>query len=213
VNVPSDRMDVVEGKVFFQGRLQRACVGVDEGRIVTIKKVLNGEEHYDFGDRLVLPGAVDPHVHFREPGFTNKEDFSSGSLSALFGGVTCVLDMPNTAPSVVDIDALREKRERLVGRSWVDYGLFAGIAPGTKVGTMTSCHAYKVFLGSSTESVLIKDDRDLGRALNAVADTGKVVSVHAEEDSMLMRGEERSLRDHEGARPRQAEMRAVERLL
>ena len=83
-------MDVVEGKLFYQGRLQRACVGIEDGRIVSVRKVLRGDEHFDFGDRLVLPGAVDPHVHFRDPGLTGKEDFSSGSLSALHGGVTCV---------------------------------------------------------------------------------------------------------------------------
>lgn len=206
-------MDVVEGKAFFQGKLQKACIGIEEGRIVAVKKVLEGEEYHDFGDRLILPGAVDPHVHFRDPGMTHKEDFSSGSLSALFGGVTCVLDMPNTVPPVTDADALREKRERIAGRSWVDYGLFAGIAPGTKVDSMSACHAYKIFLGSSTQSVLIKEDRDLSKALKAVAGTGKVISVHAEEDGMLKRMDERSLRDHEECRPRQAELRAIERLL
>jgi dihydroorotase len=206
-------MDVVEGKVFFQGKLQKACVGIEDGRIIAVKKVLKGEEHHDFGERLILPGAVDPHVHFRDPGMTHKEDFSSGSLSALFGGVTCVLDMPNTIPPVTDADALREKRERVAGRSWVDYGLFAGIAPGSKVETMSACHAYKIFLGSSTQSVLIREERDLSKAMKAVASTGKVVSVHAEQDDMLTRMDERSLRDHEDCRPRQAELKAIERLL
>ncbi len=212
-DVHSDRMDVVEGKVFFQGKLQKACVGIEDGRIIAVKKVLKGEEHHDFGERLILPGAVDPHVHFRDPGMTHKEDFSSGSLSALFGGVTCVLDMPNTIPPVTDADALREKRERVAGRSWVDYGLFAGIAPGSKVETMSACHAYKIFLGSSTQSVLIREERDLSKAMKAVASTGKVVSVHAEQDDMLTRMDERSLRDHEDCRPRQAELKAIERLL
>jgi dihydroorotase len=206
-------MDVIEGKVLFQGRLQKACVGVEEGRIVSVKKALSGEDHYNFGDKLILPGAVDPHVHFRDPGLTNKEDFSTGSLSALFGGVTCVLDMPNTVPPVTDASALEDKRQRLVGRSWVDYGLFAGISPKTKVPNLASCQAFKIFLGSSTQSVLIREEADLEMAMSAVAATGKMVSVHAEEDGMLARMDERSLRDHEECRPRQAEMRAVERLL
>ncbi|OPX65813.1 MAG: dihydroorotase [Methanomassiliicoccales archaeon PtaB.Bin215] len=192
-------MDVVEGKLFYQGRLQKACVGIEEGRIVSVRKVLRGDEHFDFGDRLVLPGAVDPHVHFRDPGLTAKEDFSSGSLSALHGGVTCVLDMPNTVPPVIDLSALKEKREAVSGRSWVDYGIIAGIA-------------HKIFLGSSTQSVLLREERDLARALDAVGKTGRPVSVHAEEDAMLLRREERSLRDHEECRPRQAELAAIERL-
>lgn len=205
-------MDVVEGKLFYQGRLQKACVGIEEGRIVSVKKVLRGEEHFDFGDRLVLPGAVDPHVHFRDPGLTAKEDFSSGSLSALHGGVTCVLDMPNTVPPVIDLSALKEKREAVSGRSWVDYGIIAGIAPDTDVGSLGRCVGYKIFLGSSTQSVLLREERDLARALDAVGKTGRPVSVHAEEDAMLLRREERSLRDHEECRPRQAELAAIERL-
>jgi len=206
-------MDVVEGKLFFQGRLHKACVGIEEGRIAAVKKVLKGDEHYDFGDRLILPGAVDPHVHFRDPGSTHKEDFSSGSLSALHGGVTCVLDMPNTQPPIVDVEALREKRERVRGRSWVDYGLYAGIAPGTDVASLSTCRAYKVFMGSSTQSVLLHGDEELARAMDAVGRTGKVVSVHAEDEGMLVRMDERSLRDHEACRPRQAETGAIERLL
>jgi dihydroorotase (multifunctional complex type) len=73
----------------------------------------------------VLPGAVDTHVHFRDPGDTEKEDFSTGSLAAAFGGVTTVVDMPNTGHVVVTPDDFREKRDYLAGRSWVDFGLHA----------------------------------------------------------------------------------------
>ena len=205
-------MDVVEGKLFFQGRLQRACVGIEDGRILSVRKVLKGDEHFDFGDRLVLPGAVDPHVHFRDPGLTRKEDFSSGSLSALHGGVTCVLDMPNTVPPVVDKASLKEKREVVSGRSWIDFGLIAGIAPGTDVPSLGPCVAYKIFLGSSTQSVLLNEERDLARGLAAAGIAGRPVSVHAEEDSLLLRRDEGSLRDHEECRPRQAELAAIERL-
>jgi len=205
-------MDVVEGKLFYQGRLQKACIGIEEGRIVSVRKVLKGDEHFDFGDRLVLPGAVDPHVHFRDPGLTGKEDFSSGSLSALYGGVTCVLDMPNTVPPVVDKASLKEKREVVTGRSWIDYGIIAGISPSTDVASFGACVGYKIFLGSSTQSVLLKEESDLARGLTAVGTTGRPVSVHAEEDAMLLRRDERSLRDHEECRPRQAELAAIDRL-
>ncbi|MBN1109484.1 MAG: dihydroorotase [Methanomassiliicoccales archaeon] len=206
-------MDVVEGRLFLEGRLQKACVGIEEGRIVKVKKVLRGEEHHDFGEMLVLPGAVDPHVHFRDPGQTHKEDFSSGSLSALFGGVTCVLDMPNTLPPVIDAQTLEEKRLVVAGRSWVDYGLFAGLAPRTKIESMSACHAFKVFLGSSTHSVLLQGDDELKRVMREVGATGKVVSVHAEEERLLRRMDEHSLRDHEESRPREAELEAIKRLL
>ena len=65
-------MDVVGGQVFFQGRLQKACVGIEEGRIVKVKKVLQGEEHHDFGDLLVLPGAIDRTYTSESPGRPTK---------------------------------------------------------------------------------------------------------------------------------------------
>ncbi|MCD6726375.1 MAG: dihydroorotase family protein [Solirubrobacteraceae bacterium] len=80
---------------------------------------------HDAGGRDVMPGAIDTHVHFRDPGDTEKEDFSTGSLAAAFGGVTTVVDMPNTGHLVITPDDFREKRDLIAGRSWVDFGLHA----------------------------------------------------------------------------------------
>jgi dihydroorotase len=115
-------------------------------------------------------------------------------------------------PPVIDVSSLNEKREAVSGRSWIDYGIIAGIAPKTDVASLGKCVAYKIFLGSSTQSVLLKEDKDLARSLEAVGRAGRPVSVHAEEDSLLSRMDERSLRDHEECRPRQAELAAIERL-
>jgi len=94
-------MRVIRGRVFYRGRLEPLSLGIDEdGRIAAIKKVLRGEEEVDHGEAVILPGCVDLHVHMRDPGLTDKEDFTSGTRSAAIGGVTTVADMPNTRPAV-----------------------------------------------------------------------------------------------------------------
>ena len=73
----------------------------------------------------VLPGAIDVHVHFRDPGYPKKEDFASGTAAAAFGGVTTVFDMPNTLPTVGTPEALADKHRIAAGKAYVDYGLYA----------------------------------------------------------------------------------------
>ncbi len=87
-----------------------------------------GRERIDCEGRHLLPGLVDIHTHFRDPGDTEKEDFTTGSTAAAFGGITTVVDMPNTGHLVISADDFREKRDYLADRSYVDYGLHALLA-------------------------------------------------------------------------------------
>src|SRR3954464_13131912 len=73
----------------------------------------------------VLPGAIDVHVHFRDPGYPQKEDFASGTAAAAFGGVTTVFDMPNTLPTINNAEALAAKHAIAASKAYVDYGLYA----------------------------------------------------------------------------------------
>src|SRR5207249_5161990 len=83
------RVRVISGRVWYRGRLDPLSVGIDEdGKIAAVRKTLRADESIDHGDALILPGAVDLHVHMREPGLTHKEDFASGTRSAAIGGVT-----------------------------------------------------------------------------------------------------------------------------
>ena len=112
---------VVEGNVFFEGRPRKLALGIEDGLIVSVKKVIKGVRTADFGDRLILPGAVDAHVHFRDPGMTHKEDFLSGTTAAACGGVTTVLDMPNTRPPVISLADLNDKLASVRGHAGVDF--------------------------------------------------------------------------------------------
>ena len=81
---------VIEGRAYVKGSIANWCIGIDNGKISEIGKNLKGDDRINFKDSIIFPGSIDPHVHFRDPGLTDKEDFSTGSLAAAFAGVTCV---------------------------------------------------------------------------------------------------------------------------
>ena len=116
---------VVEGKIFNKGMFENACIGINNGKIVEIKKILKGGNHLDFKNKLILPAGIDAHVHFRDPGMTHKEDWKTGSLAAAFGGISCVFDMPNTIPQTTTIQDIKDKINSAKSKSYVDFGLYA----------------------------------------------------------------------------------------
>jgi len=204
---------VIEGRAWFNGRLEQCCVGIKDGRIAAIKRTLDGEKVYHFNDKVILPGCIDPHVHFREPGATHKEDFGTGTLAAACGGVTCVFDMPNTSPATITLDALREKREMARRKACVDFGLFGGVTPNNELGVMArEAVGLKMFMGSSTASILVSDDDGILRALNEAARLDKVLSVHAEDERLIKKEPEHGIPDHAANRPDKAEVNAIKRL-
>ena len=206
-------MLVIEGRVFYNGELRQGAIGIVDGKIVDVRRTMKGDANIDLGDRIILPGAVDPHVHFRDPGMTHKEDFSTGSAAALHGGVTCVLDMPNTKPPVVDVRSLEDKKRIIKGRSFVDHGLFAALTKKCNAEALAPKVAgFKMFMGSTTGDILMDSDHDICKIMSSVARTGKRVSVHAEDESMLLKNEERNNRDHLRNRPVSAEHSAINRL-
>ena len=205
---------VIEGRFWIDGEIKDTAVGIEDGRIVTVGNIVRGgDERIDFGHRLILPGFMDPHVHFREPGLTAKEDFRSGTMSALFGGVTCVLDMPNTKPPSVDVSTLADKKSSIRSKAQVDYGLFAALTPGAKIARLAPHVAgFKLFMGSTTGNILMNDDEEISYLMGDIAASGKVMSVHAEDDGMISRETEHDVWDHLRNRPAEAERNAVRRL-
>jgi dihydroorotase len=205
---------VVEGRAWYRGKLQHVCIGIDHGRISKVKKVLKGENHLDYNDRIILPGAIDIHTHMREPGMMKKEDFSSGTIAAAFGGITCVFDMPNTKPPSILREDLMAKKGLASGKAWVDFGLFGGVSDASNPQRIADqVVGFKVFMSSTTGSVLLAEDKDINRAMSLIKPTGKVVSVHAEDEHLIVKGEEASITDHAKARPMRAEGSAIERLV
>jgi dihydroorotase len=171
---------VVEGECFVSGRLERLCVGIDDGKIMAVGKSLEGDKHLDFGRLKVIPGATDCHVHFRDPGMTSKEDFHTGSLAALHGGVTCVMDMPNTNPPTLTVDSIREKKAIARQRCLADFGLFAGVRPGTDIDELSGEAAgFKLYMAGTTGDLLVPSLDSVSQELDRIRSCGKVLAVHA----------------------------------
>jgi allantoinase len=170
-----------------------AGLGVDEGRIVIVgaeKHLPPAREVIEADGLFVLPGLIDPHVHLRDPGHTEREDWTTGSMAAALGGVTTVLDHPNTVPPVNSVANLRDKIAIAGARSVVDFGLYGG-AGETSLGEITPLAeagvvAFKTFLFpymdrlDEFEGIFTTDDGALLDIFAAVASTGLLSCIHAE---------------------------------
>jgi len=204
---------VVEGNCYISGRLERCCIGIEQGRIARIAKILEGDKTFNFGSRLVIPAAIDAHVHFREPGMTHKEDFGSGSLSAICGGVTCVLDMPNTKPPTTTAQAIREKKRIASSKSLVDFGVYAGVFPGMNVEQLAKdAIGFKLYMAGTTGDLMVPSLASIRGELSAIAASGKVLAVHAEDESLRTKEVERSLEDHQRNRGNDCETSAIKKI-
>ncbi len=143
---------------------------------------------------LVMPGAIDDHVHFREPGLTHKADIASESLAAVAGGVTSYLDMPNVSPATTSLEAWQAKMQRASQVSLANYGFWVGATaqnvPLLATLDYTRVPGIKVFLGSSTGGMLL-NDAALLRQVFAIP--GALVAVHSEDEDIISANRERLL--------------------
>lgn len=206
---------VLCGRALVDGELRYREVGISDGRIVTAgPMVTGGDRRVELGTSDVMfPGFIDPHVHLRDPGMTSKEDFGTGTLAAVHAGVTCVYDMPNTVPPVTDVRTFNEKKAAVGRKAVTDYGLFAAVTAGINARMLAPLVVgFKLFMGSTTGNILLDDDEELVPAVRDVLATGRRMSVHAEDDHLISREEERCCRDHLRNRPAQAEWTAISRL-
>jgi dihydroorotase len=199
------------GRFFLPTGPENCCVGVTDGKIVKVAKQLTADYTLEFGHYLVLPGAVDTHVHFRDPGFTHKEDVRTGSTSAVYGGVTTVLDMPNTDPRVRTFAQLKAKWEALRDRSLVDVGLFCEASPSTEFDRARQLAVgFKAYLAPTTAEKGFRSLEDARPAVAQALATGRPLSVHAEDPALLSKDEgASSLSAHAAARPPDAEANAI----
>jgi len=204
-------MHGVSGRVFYRGRLEPLSVGIEDGRIVAIKKTLAAREAEDHGDALILPGCVDIHVHLRDPGLTEKEDFAHGTASAAIGGVTTIADMPNTRPPVTSRLALEKKITSVKHRAAVDYGLYAAPRNAAAVDSLRAALAFKVYMAESTGGLQVEDDV-LPEILRAAGEARRVLVAHAEDGHLFGQTPAATLADHAAVRPKEAEVSAVRTL-
>jgi dihydroorotase len=164
-------------------------LGISDGRIAALGDLSEAAagEVIDCRGLHILPGVIDTQVHFREPGLTHKEDLESGSRSAVMGGVTAVFEMPNTQPTTTSAEALADKVARAHHRMHCDFAFFMG---GTRENThalpelerLPGCAGVKVFMGSSTGSLLVEDDEGVRNILKVIR---RRASFHSEDEYRL----------------------------
>lgn len=205
----------VSGQIYQRGRLVPGVLHIDtaKGRITSIAKSTRLANHIDAGNRAILPGAIDLHVHFREPGHTHKEDFTSGSTAAAFGGVTGFVDMPNTLPATISVRTLKEKLAIAQKKSVVDFAAWAGGTwyTGELPEMLQWAVGVKTYLGASTGDLLLEDQARFAEILKAAGAAGRPVALHCESQRILqqLRRNEGTLEDHDLARPPLAEVEAI----
>ncbi|MPY30140.1 dihydroorotase family protein [Streptomyces adustus] len=177
----------------------------------------------DARDAYVLPGLIDSHVHFRTPGLTHKEDWEHGGRAAVAGGVTTVLDMPNTVPPTLTEQALRQKAALVNGRTLVDYGFHLGVDP-ERPELLASldpavARSAKIFMaGHHTAPTVLREPAQLQKAFAAAAEGGVQLVLHAEDDSLFALldgwwGEPGSYAEYEARRPRSGGIVAVAKVI
>lgn len=219
---------IYNAEIVDDGRRFRGCVLID-GEVIA--QVVEGnpsdelhaqaDNEIDLGGRLLLPGAIDTHAHFREPGLTHKASMATESAAAVSGGVTSFIDMPNTRPAAVTMQAVADKKRIASASAYANYGFFLG-ATNDNLDEILAADpreipGVKLFMGSSTGNMLVDDDDTMGRLF---ASYRGVIAVHAEDEGVMAAARERLAAQygdnqpvalHSQARPAEACYKASER--
>jgi dihydroorotase len=175
-----------------------ASVAIKDGVIIAVgaeEAMPPARETLDARGLHVLPGAIDVHVHFRDPGYPHKEDFATGTAAAAFGGVTTVFDMPNTIPPTGTAEALAAKHGIAAASAHVDFGLYGLLGEDTIAHVPALVEGgvigFKLYMGNTFGKIPCPSTGAMLEAFETVAPTGKRVSLHAETNSIMERRETR----------------------
>lgn len=177
------------GRVWVEGQgFQDVDLGIDEGKVVAIGRrsaVPTAEREVDAEGLHVIPGLIDTHVHLRDPGFTYKEDYETGTRAAASGGVTMVIDMPNVDPVPNTVERFIAHRENARTKSWVDFNHWAAPTKPDQVAGIVAEGAagFKFFMIShhypyDNPDQFVLEPYDIARIMTAVAATGRPLLVH-----------------------------------
>jgi len=175
-----------------------ASIAIRDGKILAVGSddaMPPAAEIVDATGLHILPGAIDVHVHFRDPGYPHKEDWASGTAAAAFGGVTTVFDMPNTIPPTGTADILTAKHAIASSKAHVDYGLYGLLGEDT-IQAVPELVAggvigFKCYMGNTFGKIPSPSTGAMLEAFEVVAQTGKRISLHAETNSIMERRETR----------------------
>ncbi len=209
-------------KVFYNNQLQPAEVLIGDGKIIKIAKEIDVhrlDSTINAKGALTLPAGIDAHVHFREPGMTEKEDWYTGSCSAAAGGITTVIEHPNTIPATIDRRSFKEKLKLANRKSVIDFGINGGVTGNveklSELWEMGVAAFGEIFMAESTGELNISED-SLDEAMSVITGMGALACIHAEDENIRLECEaylknDLSPQSHSRARPNMCEALAVEK--
>jgi allantoinase len=209
------------GTVVTAGGVRAADVGVSDGLVAAVEPELAGgaAREIDAAGLHVLPGGLDPHVHFNEPGRTHWEGLATGSAALAAGGFTAFFDMPlNSSPPTIDAAGFDAKLAAARANARVDYGLWGGLVPGNKHHLEPLAErgviGFKAFMSNSgIDEFEHVDDVTLHEGMAECARLGRLVAVHAENNVMTSNLRGKTARDWMDSRPVVAELEAINRAI
>ena len=193
---------------------EKVCLGIKDGKIFSIKKLPStADRTIDLDGKIVLPGLIDAHVHFRDPGLTDKEDFHTGSAAAAAGGFTTVLDMPNTLPPTNTPEEYNKKIMIAENKSLVDFGLHAGVSDLGGIDELAKLKpaSFKIFMDVVGHDSLMEAFSKINEVQG-----DHLISLHAEDGKIVRQCTELAKKEgsdpdlYAQARPPEAEIKAVE---
>jgi allantoinase len=201
---------------------REVSVAVSEGRIVALGDEASAAREIDGGGKFLLPGLIDAHVHYNEPGRADWEGWGTGSRASAAGGASCIFEMPlNASPPTLDAESFRLKRAAAEASSVLDFALWGGLTPVNldRMEELAACGVigFKAFLsGSGMKDFPRSNERTLRAGMELAAALGLPVAVHAEDEEMTARlaAEARAagrcgVRDYLASRPIAAELAAI----
>lgn len=217
-NNSGDPFSVTGANVYQNGRFEKLNIQIENGKITSVGAAAPpaGMLQFNAAGYHLIPGLLDVHVHFREPGLERKEGWLTGSRGALHGGVTSVLEIQNNPPLTVSLERLNERRAIVKNIALVDYGLYPNLLPESVDELLKMAPfvpGYKLFMGGSTGVGGVTDYGLLRDLFLATAHAGRPVVVHAEDESLLRRDglkyQDSDARSHHLARSTEAETVAI----
>ena len=175
---------------YIDKKLVEADLGIKDNIITKINPPIHeqADKVLDATGLAIFPGIIDTQVHFREPGDPQKETLESGSKAAVLGGVTGVFEMPNTSPPTDSVERFEEKLTRAANRMYCNYAFYFGATEQNSnhldvTKDLKGCCGVKMFVGSSTGNLLVKDDKYIEQVIK---NSPRIVSIHSEDENMLI---------------------------
>lgn len=209
---------IANGRVYYKGQFIESAVHIDNGLITSIGREFekDHEETFDAGGYLVLPGLIDVHSHLRDGALSYKEDFRSGTQSAIAGGFTTVLDMPNSIPPVNSVQRLVDRIKVAEDRGiFCDVGFYATPSSPEIVEGLVNAGAIgiKAYMAKTIEGTSYSTFDEISSLINACASSKIICSVHAEDPQHLTEFKGSTAKEHWSAHPPIAEIEAIKNII